>query len=331
MMAGIEFANKEFFWLLLLIPIIGVWYGFQYRKQFVEFKLPTLSAFANAKQPFKVYARHILWLLRLTSFILLLIALARPQSSLDEEKVTTEGIDIVMAIDVSSSMLAEDLKPNRLEAAKNVAIDFIKGRYNDRIGLVVFAGESFTQCPITTDHAILKNLFKDVKSGLLEDGTAIGMGLGTAVNRLKSSKAKSKVIILLTDGENNSGFIDPLTAADAAIQFGVRVYTIGVGTIGMAPYPVQTRFGKQYQNMEVKIDEPLLKEISKMTGGKYFRATSNKKLAAIYEEIDALEKSKIEVTAFKRYSELFYVFAMWAGILLVIEMMLRFTYFRSIS
>jgi len=252
------------------------------------------------------------------------------QSSTSWQNVITEGIDIVIAIDISGSMLAEDFKPNRLEASKEVADEFISKRPNDRIGLVVFSGESFTQCPLTTDHAILRNLFKDIKSGMIEDGTAIGMGLATGVNRLETSEAKSKVIILLTDGVNNSGLISPATAAEIAKSFGIRVYTIGVGTQGTAPYPFQTPYGIKYQQIQVKIDEVMLKEISDLTGGQYFRAVNKSSLEDIYEEIDKLEKSKIEVTEFKKKTERFLPFAIFAGILVLLELLFRNTLFRSI-
>ncbi len=327
---NITFANKEFFYLFLLFPIIIAWYWWKYREQFPEFKLSSLQGFFQTSPSLRVRLRFLPIILRFIALSLLIIALARPQSSLSEEKVTTEGIDIVVAMDISSSMLAEDLKPNRLQASKNVAAQFVDDRENDRIGLIVFAGESFTQCPITTDHSVVKNLLKEIKSGIIEDGTAIGMGLANAVNRLKESEAKSKVVILLTDGDNNAGFIDPVTAAEAAIQFGVRVYTIGLGSRGEAPYPVKTPFGIQYQNIEANIDEPLLKNIAEITNGKYFRATSNQSLVAVYEEIDQLEKSKIEMTAFTRKSEKFFPYALWAGIIFLLELLLRYTWFRSI-
>jgi Ca-activated chloride channel family protein len=244
--------------------------------------------------------------------------------------VTTEGIDIIIALDISSSMLAEDLKPNRIEAAKKVAEQFIDGRPNDRIGLVVFSGESFTQCPMTTDHAVLKNLFQGLQSGMLADGTAIGEGLATAVNRIRNSKAKSKVIILLTDGVNNMGSIAPVTAGEIAKTFGIRVYTIGIGTQGVAPYPVKTPFGIQYQNMEVQIDEDILKQIAQETGGKYFRATSTSKLKEIYSDIDQLEKTKIDVTEFRHKSEEFYPLIILAALLLGLEMILRYTLLKSL-
>lgn len=293
--------------------------------------MPTIAAVKNISSSARVKLQPIVFVLRILAFALLVMAMARPQSSLNEENITTEGIDIVLAIDVSTSMLAEDFKPNRIEAAKMTAMDFIDGRPTDRIGLVIFGGESFTQCPITTDQAVLKNQLKNIKEGLVEDGTAIGMGLATAVNRLKNSEAKSKTIILLTDGVNNAGFIDPLTAAEVARPFGIRVYTIGVGTMGMAPYPVQTPWGIQYQNVEVQIDEELLKKIAEMTDGKYFRATNNNKLREIYKEIDRLEKTKIEVTSIQRYSEEFLGFALLAGLLLVSEVFLRNSLFRHLT
>jgi Ca-activated chloride channel family protein len=271
-----------------------------------------------------------MYFLRLLALIALIFALARPQTSLSRQDITVEGIDLVIALDISGSMMAMDFKPDRLEASKEVAAEFIDGRPNDRIGLVVFSGESFTQCPMTIDHSVLKNLFADLKSGMIEDGTALGDGLATAVSRLKESQAVSKVIILLTDGVNNMGSIDPLSAAEIAKLYGIRIYTIGVGTTGMAPYPVQTPFGMTTQNMEVKIDEPLLKEISRMTDGRYFRATSNAKLREIYQEIDKLEKSKIDVTEFKRKKDEYIPLVLFALALIVLEGLLRYTVVRNI-
>ncbi|MDP4266880.1 MAG: VWA domain-containing protein, partial [Bacteroidota bacterium] len=244
--------------------------------------------------------------------------------------IMVEGIDIVLSFDISPSMLSEDFKPNRIEAAKKVANEFIDGRPQDRIGLVIFAGESFTQCPLTTDHAVLKNLFYKINSDMLEDGTAIGMGLATAINRLKESKAKSKVIILLTDGVNNTGTISPMTSAELAKLYGIRVYTIGVGTYGEAPYPFKTPFGIQYQNIPVEIDEALLKDIAQMTNGKYYRATNNKKLREIYNDIDKLEKSKIEVTEYHRKKLTYLPWSLLAGIILFGELLLRYTVFKKI-
>jgi Ca-activated chloride channel family protein len=260
----------------------------------------------------------------------LILALARPQTNLNRQDISVEGIDIVLATDISSSMLAEDLRPNRLEAAKEVGIEFISSRPDDRIGLVVFSGESFTQCPLTTNHAQLINLYKDINFGLIDDGTAIGDGLATAVNRLKESKAKSKVIILLTDGVNNMGSIDPQSAAEIANLYGIRIYTIGAGTIGTALFPVRTQFGMQYQRMEVKIDEALLQKMSALTNGKYFRATNKQKLQEVYKEIDRLEKSKIDVTEFSRKKEEFLPFVILALVLLTLEFVIRFAVLRLV-
>jgi len=264
------------------------------------------------------------------SIILLTIALARPQASNSWRTESTEGIDIMVALDISGTMMAEDLKPNRLEAAKTTASEFILSRPNDNIGLVVFSGESFTQCPLTTDHAVLVNLFNSIKYGIIEDGTAIGLGMANAINRLKESKAKSKVIILLTDGSNNRGDIAPITAAEIAKSFGIRVYAIGVGSYGIVNIPVQTPMGLQYQQMESEFDEKSLKDIAAMTGGKYFRATDNAKLRNIYQEIDQMEKTKINVREFNKKNEEFYLFSLAALILLIIEVLLRNTVFRKI-
>ncbi len=273
--------------------------------------------------PSEITCSHILFAIRVVAVALLIIVLARPQKTDKFQNVTTEGIDIILTLDISGSMLARDFKPDRLEASKNVATEFISGRPYDRLGLVVFSGESFTQCPLTTDHAVLINLMRELQSGMIEDGTAIGNGLATAVNRIKDSEAKSKVIILLTDGVNNRGDIAPATAADIAKTYGIRVYTIGVGTQGMAPYPVQTPYGMQYQNMPVEIDEAILKEIASKTGGKYFRATDNDKLMQVYSEIDKMEKSKIDVRQFTRKEEKFLIPAIIAFILLALEILIE--------
>lgn len=261
---------------------------------------------------------------------LLIVILARPQSTNSWSNSSTEGIDIMLAMDISGSMLAQDLKPNRLEAAKDVAASFINGRPNDNIGLVVFSAESFTQCPLTTDHTVLLNLFKDIQSGMIQDGTAIGLGLANAVSRIKDSHAKSKVIILLTDGSNNAGEIAPVTAAEIAKTFGVRVYTIGVGTKGMAPYPFQTAFGVQYQNIPVEIDEATLKQIASTTGGQYFRATDNASLKEIYSEIDQMEKTKISVQEYSKKQEEYKNWALLVFVLLLVEILLRNTLLRNI-
>jgi Ca-activated chloride channel family protein len=327
---NVTFANPEYFFLLLVIPVIIFWYWKRQKKQYVDLRVSTVQVFHAIPRSWRQRFRHILFILRICAVTLIIFALARPQATSSGENVSTEGIDIILTTDISGSMLAEDFRPNRIEAAKKVATDFIDGRPTDRIGLVIFSGESFTQCPLTLDHAVVINLLTEVKSGMIEDGTAIGMGLATAVTRLKDSKAKSKVIILLTDGINNRGFIDPLTAAGIAEQYSIRVYTIGVGTIGMAPYPVQTPFGVQYQNVPVEIDEQLLQKIADQTGGKYFRATDNRKLKEIYSEIDRLEKTKIEVTQFRRYSEEFYAAAGIGSILLLLEILLGQTLMRKV-
>ncbi|MBN2173664.1 MAG: VWA domain-containing protein [Bacteroidales bacterium] len=324
-----EFAKPEFLYFLLVIPLLAGWYWYRYVRDHAEIQVSSTASFEATPRSFKQYLYFSLYVFRLVAIGLLIIAIARPQSTSSRQDVTIEGIDIVMALDVSGSMLAMDLKPDRLEAAKEVASEFISGRPNDRFGLVIFSGEAFTQCPLTTDHTVIKNLFKDVKSGMIEDGTAIGDGLATAVSRLKDSKAVSKVIILLTDGVNNMGSLDPLSAAEIARIYGVRIYTIGVGTIGMAPYPVQTPFGMEVRDMEVKIDENLLQQVAEMTDGRYFRATSNEKLREIYGEIDKLEKSKIDVTEFQKKNEEFFIYALVAFILITLEIVLRFTFFRT--
>lgn len=329
MFTHLKFANPEAFYLLLLVPAAIAWYWFRDSGTRAKLQISDYSAFLEKSKSVKQYLQHLLFIFRVLAYALLVIALARPQSTLSRQSVSVEGIDIVLAMDISGSMLAEDFKPNRLGAAKEVAEDFIKGRPGDRIGLVVFSGESFTQCPLTTDHPVLINLFDEIKSGMIEDGTAIGDGLSTAVSRLKESQAVSKVIILLTDGENNRGFIDPKSAAEIARVFGLRVYTIGIGTIGTAPYPVPTPFGMQYQQMEVRIDEPLLKQIAEMTNGRYFRATNNLKLKEIYSEIDKLEKSKVDVTEFRRKKEEFKPFALAALIILLLDFILGITVFRK--
>ena len=328
-MSNYTFVNREFFYLLIIPIAILIWYILKYK--FVSSTILFSDTHSISKTiTLKQRLRHLPYLLKIIATALLIIAIARPQSTANWEESTTEGIDIVLAMDISGSMLARDLKPDRLEASKDVAMDFISKRKNDRVGLVIFAGESFTQCPLTTDHNVLLNLFKDVKSGMVEDGTAIGMGLATAVNRLKDSKAISKVIILLTDGVNNSGMVPPLTAAEIAQKFGIRVYTIGVGTEGFAPYPFQTPFGIQYQDVEVKIDEKSLQDIAILTDGKYFRAINNNSLKEIYKDIDALEKSKIEITEFHKRSEEFLPFALWALGLLFLGFILQITYLKQI-
>jgi len=325
------FANPTYLYLLLLlIPLIG-WYIYKLRKTQASLQVSASDPFdlPQAKS-WKVYLRHVPFILRMAIIALLIVVLARPQSTNSWQNSSTEGIDIMLALDISTSMRAEDLKPNRLEAAKDVAASFINGRPNDNIGLVVFAGESFTQCPLTTDHTVLLNLFKDIQMGMIEDGTAIGLGLANAVSRIKDSQAISKVIILLTDGVNNMGEIAPVTAAEIAKTFGIRVYTIGVGTQGTAPYPFQTPLGMQYRNIPVEIDEPVLKQISAITGAQYFRATDNASLKAIYSEIDQLEKTKISVQQFSKKQEEYKMLAIWIFILLLFEILLRNTLLRNI-
>ena len=330
MFEGLTFKNPEFFYLLLVIAPMLAWYIFRQKKNTASIQVSSTASVFKAPKSVRHYLRHLVFLLQVLAIAAFTVVLARPQSSRNWENVTTEGIDIVVALDISSSMLARDFTPDRLEAAKNVAMEFISGREYDRMGLVVFSGEAFTQCPLTTDRSVLLNLFKDIESGMIEDGTAIGNGLATAVARLKDSEAISRVVILLTDGENNSGEIAPVTAAEIARTFGIRVYTIGVGSVGTAPYPVQTPYGTQLRDMEVKIDEETLQEISSITDGRYFRATSNTKLEEIYKEIDQLEKSKIEVREFSRKSEEFLPFALAGILLVVLSLLLKSTIFRSI-
>ncbi len=329
MFSNITFANPGFLYLLLILPLMVVWYWYRHGKSLPEIQVSYTEVFENTPKSLKHYFYHSLFIFRLLAIGLLIVAISRPQTSSHKENVSIQGIDIVLALDVSSSMLAQDLKPDRLDAAKKMALDFFNGRPNDRVGLVVFAGEAFTQCPLTTDHTVIKEMMDDIHSGMIEDGTAIGDGLATAINRLKESQAISKVIILLTDGVNNAGSLDPVSAAEIAKIYGIRIYTIGIGTTGMAPYPVQTPFGVQYQSMEVKIDEGLLKKVADITNGKYFRATSNHKLEEIYNEIDKLEKSKIDVTEFQRKHEEFLMFALLALVMLTLEVLLKNTVFRN--
>jgi Ca-activated chloride channel family protein len=325
---NIEFAYPWLLLLLALIPVLIIWYIVNNSRSQGSMMISSIKQFPS-RRSWKIILRHIPFVLRLLSFACITVALARPQTRNDEELVSGEGVDIVLCIDVSGSMLAQDFSPNRLEAAKEVAANFVDSRPTDRIGLVIFSGESFTQCPVTTDKTILKAQIYNVQSGLLEDGTAIGSGLATSVDRLKSSKSKSKVVILLTDGENNGGMIDPSTAKEIAKSVGVKVYTIGVGTEGTAPVPVQTPGGIVMQREQVNIDEKLLTQIASETGGKYFRAKDNVTLKSIYSEIDKLEKSRIEVTALRRFNEKFFPFAIAAIFSLMLEAMLRFTVFRK--
>ena len=329
------FANIEYlFLLILLIPYI-IWYVMKRKKTEPTLQVSTTRMYMKAPKSWKIYLLHAPFVLRTVAIIMVILILARPQPTDNWQHPAIEGIDIMLAVDVSTSMLAEDLKPNRLEAAKQVASEFINGRPNDNIGLTIFAGESFTQCPLTVDHGVLLNLFNSIKGdiaqrGLIEDGTAIGMGIANAVTRLKDSKAKSKVIILLTDGSNNRGDISPLTAAEIAKHYGIRIYTNGVGTNRTAPYPMQTYAGTQYVNVPVEIDEKTLTEIAGTTNGNYFRATSNSKLKEVYQEIDKLEKTKLNVKEFSKREEEYQVFAWIAFFCILLELLLRISVLKKI-
>ncbi len=330
MLKNIEFANPDFFWLLLLVPLAMLWHFFKRNEQNASLRISSVKGFAN--QGILPKLKPILFFLRLLALAGIIVAMARPQTKdVSTRTKTTKGIDIVMAIDVSSSMLARDLKPNRLSALKEVAADFIKKRPNDRIGLVAYAGEGYTKTPITSDKSIVLSALREITYGQLNDGTAIGMGLATSVNRLKESKAVSKIIILLTDGVNNSGFIEPQTAADLAIEYGIKTYTIGLGTNGNALSPIAYNADGsfRYGMRQVEIDEELLKDIAKATGGQYFRATDNEKLEAIYDEINKLEKTEVEEFKYTRYEEKFRPWVLLAGALLLLEWILRTTLFRS--
>ena len=331
MLEGIEFTHKELLWLLLVIPVLLLWYILKHKKQTAVLEISTADGLLKGNQ-FWTILKHSLFVLRALALTLIIVATARPQTvDVSTKTKTTRGIDIVMAIDVSASMLAKDLKPNRLEALKKVASKFINRRPNDRIGLVEYAGESYTRTPVTSDKGIILKSLRDIKyNTIITGGTAIGMGLATAVNRLKESKAKSRIIILLTDGVNNSGFIDPQTASELAVEYGIKTYTIGLGSNGMALSPVAINNGKfQYSRIQVEIDENLLKEIASETGGKYFRATNNKKLEDIYDEIDKLEKTEIEEFKYYNYEEKFRPLVLLALGLLVLEFLLRHTLLRS--
>lgn len=345
--SDIVFANPEAFLLLLLLPLVVWGYYRKSTKNRASISLPTTDTALSLPRTFRQRLLHVPFVLLLLSLSLCIVALARPRSSTDTQQRKTEGIDIVLSIDISSSMLAEDLKPNRLEAAKIAASQFITGfendeeieeeneqeapvigRQNDRIGLVVFAGESYSASPITIDHRIVLDLISELETGTIEDGTALGMGLATSIDRLKESEAKSKVAILLTDGVNNTGFIDPITASEIAQEFGVKVYTIGVGTRGEAPYPFKTRFGVKYQNVPVDVDEEALKAIAENTNGQYFRATDTKTLMEIYKEIDQLEKTEIETFSFRKYSEHFEPLVIGALALFLLSFLLKYTWLR---
>jgi len=331
MFKNIVFANPEFFWLLLLLPLMLLWYWFWNKKSQANVTFSTTIAFKKTKS-WSDALYHLLFVLRMIAIALIVIALARPQTHSENAKTKiTDGIDIVMAIDVSASMLSQDLKPNRFEALKKVASQFVKDRPNDRIGLVIYAGESYTKTPVTTDKSIILNALSEITYGQIEDGTAIGMGLATAVNRLKESKAKSRVIILLTDGVNNTGFIDPQTAAELAAEYGIKVYTVGIGTNGMAlsPYALNADGSIIYRMQQVDIDEPLMKKIAQVTKGRYFRATNNQKLQQIYDEINQMETTKIEEFKYTEVDEKFRWWVLVAGVLLLLEFVLRHTLLRN--
>ena len=331
MFKNIVFANPEFFWLLLLLPLMLLWYWFWNKKSQANVTFSTTIAFKKTKS-WSDALYHLLFVLRMIAIALIVVALARPQTHSENAKTKiTDGIDIVMAIDVSASMLSQDLKPNRFEALKKVASQFVKDRPNDRIGLVIYAGESYTKTPVTTDTSIILNALSEITYGQIEAGTAIGMGLATPVNRLKESKAKSRVIILLTDGVNNTGFIDPQTAAELAAEYGIKVYTVGIGTNGMAlsPYALNADGSIIYRMQQVDIDEPLMKKIAQVTKGRYFRATNNQKLQQIYDEINQMETTKIEEFKYTEVDEKFRWWVLVAGLLLLLEFVLRHTLLRN--
>lgn len=324
---NISFGQPWFFCLLVLVPVLIYWYIAKNNRQ--QGAIVISDSSARGLSSWKTAFRHLPFMFRLLAVVLIITAMARPQTKFEEQNIEGEGVDIVLCIDVSGSMTAQDLTPNRLEAAKTVAIDFVNKRITDRIGIVIFSGESFTQCPLTTDHRVLVSAIENIRNGLLEDGTAIGSGLGTSVDRLRTSKSKSKVVILLTDGENNGGLIDPETAKEIAKAFQIKVYTIGVGTDGYAPQPVNTPMGVVMQNGKVSIDEKLLKQIAGETGGKYFRAKDNNGLTGIYAEINQLERSKIEISNRTRSTEKFFPFIITALVFLLMEVILKFTLFRK--
>jgi Ca-activated chloride channel family protein len=324
---NIKFSQPLFFGLFALIPVLIFWYVRSNNSRSASVNLSTISA--KGLSSWKTSMRHILFICRLFCISLIIVCLANPQTKNSEQHTEGEGIDIMLCIDVSGSMTAQDLQPNRMEAAKSVAIDFVNRRVTDRIGVVIFSGESFTQCPLTTDHAVVISAIQNIHNGLLEDGTAIGSGLATGVDRLRSSTSKTKIIVLLTDGENNGGLIDPKTAKEIAKAYGVKVYTIGLGTDGIAPLPIQTPMGVQMQSMKVAIDEKLLQEIANETGGQYFRAKDNQSLQGIYTTIDGLEKSKVEISTTVKFTDKFLPFAIAAAFFLLLEILLRYLVFRK--
>jgi Ca-activated chloride channel homolog len=327
----VTFADKDFFWLFLALPVMIGWYIYKLKTQEAEIHYSSFENLGNIKTSVKAYLRHLIFVSRIIVVSMIILVLARPQSRSSWKDVKTEGIDIVLSLDISYSMLAKDFKPNRLEAAKEVAKEFIDVRTNDRIGLVIFGGEAFTQCPLTTDHNVIKNLFEGVNAGMLAQGTAIGLGIADAVARVKDSKAKSKVVILLSDGVNNAGEIAPVTAGEIAKTFGVRIYTIGVGTMGKAltPVAIYPNGQMQYDYIDVEIDEKTMSKIAEETGGKYFRATDKESLRGVYKEIDKLEKTIISEKSFSNKAEHFFPFALIAGIALLLEFLLRYLIIRA--
>jgi Ca-activated chloride channel homolog len=327
----VTFADKDFFWLFLALPVMIGWYIYKLKTQEAEIHYSSFENLGKIKTSAKAYLRHLIFVSRLVAVSMIILVLARPQSRSSWKDVKTEGIDIVLSLDISYSMLAKDFKPNRLEAAKEVAKEFIDVRTNDRIGLVIFGGEAFTQCPLTTDHNVIKNLFEGVNAGMLAQGTAIGLGIADAVARVKDSKAKSKVVILLSDGVNNAGEIAPVTAGEIAKTFGVRIYTIGVGTMGKAltPVAIYSNGQMQYDYIDVEIDEKTMSKIAEETGGKYFRATDKESLRGVYKEIDKLEKTIISEKSFSNKAEHFFPFALIAAIALLLEFLLRYLIIRA--
>lgn len=330
MFNDVVFLYPWVLFFLLIVPILTFFYFYKLKKNQASVKISDTKIFHNLRSSLRTKLFFLPFVLKMLVLILIIIALARPQSFSSGTNITTEGIDIAIVLDISGSMLAEDFKPNRLEAAKVITDKFIQGRVSDRIGLVIFSRVAFTQCPLTIDYSVLRNLLREVKSGMLDDGTAIGNAIANGVNRLKDTDAKSKVIILLTDGVNNAGEIDPVSASEIAKAYGIRIYSIGVGTRGEAPYPVQTPFGTRYQMVPVEIDEPLMKKLAENTGGQYFRATNNKALEEIYNKIDKLEKSKVEITSYRNAAELYSYLMFPAIIIFLIELLLSKTIFRKL-
>lgn len=330
MLGEIVFANKYLLWFLLAIPLLTAWYVWKHRQRYASIRYTHTGILSMEKPGLRARMIHLPFIIRMLVVALIITALARPQSTSHTQNMTIEGIDIVVALDISGSMLAEDFRPNRLESAKQTALSFIDMRPGDRIGVTVFSGESFTLSPLTTDHILLKELTGNARTAMVEDGTAIGDGLATAINRLRESQAISKVIILLTDGINNAGVIDPITAAEIAAMSGIRVYTIGVGSTGPVPYPFQTPFGIQYQQVEIPVDEPLLKELANMTGGRYFWADNQQKLEEIYSEIDQMERSKIDVTEFTRKYDEYLPLVLLAIFFFALEILIKNTWLKTI-